>query len=180
EAARQTGDMIACYGSGVWAYCGLLILQRGFYAVGDRLTPMYVGLGALLLNVVLNVSLIWPLGGRGLAVSTALVAAIQCVVTAWLLQRRVGSLLWSEIAVTLTKTAIAVGAMAAVCWLCLTTSSEGGSLTTRGFMLGLPLAASSVTYLGAAWMLRLREPWMLLFPTDRNGRVATTPVNELL
>ena len=178
EAARQTGDMIACYGSGVWAYCGLLILQRGFYAVGDRLTPMYVGLGALLLNVVLNVSLIWPMGGRGLALSTALVAIIQGVITAWLLQRRVGSLLWSEIAVTFAKTAIAVGAMAAVCWLCLKTPSETGSLMARGITLGLPLATGSVTFLGVAWLLRLREPWLLLFSRDGNRQDATTPVDE--
>ncbi len=162
EDARQTGDMIACYGSGVWAYCGLLILQRGFYAVEDRLTPMYVGLGALLLNVVLNVSLIWPLGGRGLAISTALVAAIQCLVTAWLLQRRVGSLLWSEITVTLTKTAIAAGAMAVVCWLLLQGESGNGGLTSRGLKLALPLVVGSAAYFGVAWLVRLREPWMLL------------------
>ena len=180
EAARQTGDMIACYGSGVWAYCGLLILQRGFYAVGDRLTPMYVGLGALLLNVVLNVSLIWPLGGRGLALSTALVAAIQCLVTARLLQRRVGSLLWSEIGATFVKTAIAAGAMAAVCWLCLQTPPEPGSLVARGTTLGLPLATGSVTFLGVAWLVRLREPWLLLFPRDRNRRSAITPSDKPL
>lgn len=178
EDARQTGDMIACYGSGVWAYCGLLILQRGFYAVGDRLTPMYVGLGALLLNVACNVSLIWPMGGRGLALSTALVAVIQCLVTALLLQRRVGSLLWPEIGVTLAKTAIAVAAMAVVCWLCLRRPSETGSLFGRGITLGLPLVTSVVAYLSVAWLLRLREPWMLLFPRNDRGWDAITPVGE--
>jgi putative peptidoglycan lipid II flippase len=168
EDARQTGDMIACYGSGVWAYCGLLILQRGFYAVGDRLTPMYVGLGALLLNIVLNVSLIWPMGGRGLALSTALVAAIQCLVTAWLLQRRVGSLLWSEIGVTFTKTAIAALAMAVVCWLSLQIAWNHERLVSRGIMLALPLAVGSTTFFIVAWLLRLSEPWMVISPQRRN------------
>jgi putative peptidoglycan lipid II flippase len=141
---------------------------------------MYVGLGALLLNVALNVSLIWPLGGRGLALSTALVAAIQCLVTGWLLQRRVGSLLWSEIVVTLSKTAIAAVAMAVVCELCLRVSFSAGSLMARGIMLGLPLAAGSVTYLGAAWLLRLREPWLLLFPGDSTQRDANAHFIEPL
>ena len=167
EAARQTGDMIACYGSGVWAYCGLLILQRGFYAVGDRLTPMYVGLGALLLNVVLNVSLIWPMGGRGLALSTALVSAIQCLVTAWLLQRRVGSLLWSEIAVTFAKTAIAAGAMAIVCWLLLQVTLNQEGIVSRGIKLAIPLAIGSATFFMVAWLLRLPEPWMVISPPSR-------------
>ena len=178
EAARQTGDMIACYGSGVWAYCGLLILQRGFYATGDRLTPMYVGLGALLLNLALNVSLIWPLGGRGLAIATALVAAIQCLATAWLLQRRVGSLRWSEIGATFTKTAIAAGAMAVVCWLLLQAlaTADGYGLTSRGIKLVLPLAVGTVTFLVVAWLVRLPEPWLLLHSRyhhleNREGRV---------
>ena len=178
EAARQTGDMIACYGSGVWAYCGLLILQRGFYATGDRLTPMYVGLGALLLNLALNVSLIWPLGGRGLAIATALVAAIQCLATAWLLQRRVGSLRWSEIGATFTKTAIAAGAMAVVCWLLLQAlaTADGYGLTSRGIKLVLPLAVGTVTFLVIAWLVRLPEPWLLLHSRyhhleNREGRV---------
>lgn len=178
EAARQTGDMIACYGSGVWAYCGLLILQRGFYATGDRLTPMYVGLGALLLNLALNVSLIWPLGGRGLAIATALVAAIQCLATAWLLQRRVGSLRWSEIGATFTKTAIAAGAMAVVCWLLLQAlaTADGYGLTSRGIKLILPLAVGTVTFLVVAWLVRLPEPWLLLHSRyhhleNREGRV---------
>ena len=178
EAARQTGDMIACYGSGVWAYCGLLILQRGFYATGDRLTPMYVGLGALLLNLALNVSLIWPLGGRGLAIATALVAAIQCLATAWLLQRRVGSLRWSDIGATFTKTAIAAGAMAVVCWLLLhaLATADGYGLTSRGIKLVLPLAVGTVTFLVVAWLVRLPEPWLLLHSRyhhleNREGRV---------
>ena len=164
EDARKTGDMIACYGSGVWAYCGLLILQRGFYAVGDRLTPMYVGFGALLLNVALNLSLIWSLDGRGLAVSTAIVAAIQCLATGYLLQRRIGSLRWWEIGATCAKTTIATGAMAVVCWLLLQAVSSGSGLTIRGLKLGLPLIASTVTYFGVAWLLKLSEPWMLIMP----------------
>jgi putative peptidoglycan lipid II flippase len=168
EDARQTGDMIACYGSGVWAYCGLLILQRGFYATGDRLTPMYVGLGALLLNVVLNVSLIWPLGGRGLAFSTAVVATIQCLVTAWLLQRRIGSLRWAEIGATFTKTAIAAGAMAAVCCLLLDPSPETKSLLPRVLSLALPLSIGTAVFGGVAWILKLREPWLVLFPAKQS------------
>lgn len=163
QAARQTGDMILCYGSGVWAYCGLLILQRGFYAVGDRLTPMYVGLAAMLLNLVLNLTLIWPLGGRGLALSTALVAALQCTATCLLLQRRVGRMEWTGIGWTAGRTLIAVAVMYGVGWWLLQMSTSGTSLTARALRLGIPLVAATATYFAAAWLLRLREPWMALF-----------------
>ena len=74
EDARQTANMISAYGTAVWAYCGLLIVHRGYYAVGDRKTPLYVGLAAVVLNLVLNLTLIWFLGGQGLAIATAVAA----------------------------------------------------------------------------------------------------------
>ncbi len=162
EAARQTGMMIASYGSGVWAYCGLLILQRGFYAIGDRLTPMYVGLVAMLCNVLLDLSLIWPLGGQGLALSTALVAASQCIVTAHLLQHKVGILQWREIGVTLVKTLAATGVMAVVC-VAVRTGLEGQSVPWgRMIRLAAPLGIAAVAFLATARMLKLSEPWLLL------------------
>jgi putative peptidoglycan lipid II flippase len=180
DAARLTGDMIVFYGAGVWAYCGLLILQRAFYAVGDRLTPMHIGLGAMVLNVSLNLTLIWPLGARGLAMSTALVAALQCVATCVFLQRRVGLLDWNGIARTCGKTLVAVAAMSSVGSVCLSATAfgiAGDSLTQRGIKLAAPLAAACVTFFGAAWLLRLREPWMVLFhkvPTSTSTRNTTT------
>lgn len=166
-AAAMTGDMILCYSSGVWAYCALLILQRGFYAVGDRLTPMYVGLGAMLTNVTLNLTLIWPLGGRGLALSTALVAALQCVTICLLLQRRVGRLWWNEIGWTAIRTLIAVAVMSGVCLLLTLPPAPDDGMKLRGLKLLLPLAAGGATFLGMAWLLRLKEPWSILFAKDR-------------
>jgi putative peptidoglycan lipid II flippase len=161
-AARQTGDMIVCYGAGVWAYCGLLILQRGFYATGDRLTPMYVGLVALVLNVTLNLTLIWPMGGQGLALSTALVAALQCGATCLLLQRRVGRLDWGPIAATAGKTLLAATAMSGAC-LGMTLFTGGDGSGSRFVRLAAPLATGGLTFFVAAWLLRLKEPWMVLF-----------------
>ena len=163
SAARMTGDMILCYGSGVWAYCGLLILQRAFYAVGDRLTPMSIGLWAMLLNIILNLTLIWPMGGRGLALSTSLMAAIQCLITCVLLQRRIGRLEWRGIATTAAKTVIAVAVMSGVCQLCLAWTEPSERLLVRGLNLVVPLAGGAVAYLASAWLLRLREPWLVLF-----------------
>ncbi|MBS0201693.1 MAG: murein biosynthesis integral membrane protein MurJ [Planctomycetes bacterium] len=161
-AAVHTGDMIVCYGAGVWAYCGLLILQRAFYAIGDRLTPMYVGLCAMLVNLALNLTLIWPLGGRGLALSTALIAALQCGVTCLLLQRKIGQLLWRQIGSTGLRSLIAVAIMSGVCLCLIQSPAAGDGLKLRGLKLLVPLVAGTGSFFVAAWLLRLREPWMLL------------------
>lgn len=168
DDARQTADMIACYGSGVWAYCGLLILQRGFYAVGDRLTPMYVGLGALVMNASLNVSLIWPLGGRGLALSTAMVATVQCLATGGLLQHRIGRLEWKAISTTAMKTAIATGSMAVIVVLTSSWLPHEGKALSRVIELVIPMLLGVATFLGFTWLLRMPEPLMLLSPRRTN------------
>lgn len=167
EDARQTAGMIAGYGAGVWAYCGLLILQRGFYAVGDRMTPLRVGLAAVALNVALNLTLIWPLGGIGLAVTTTLVAVVQCLTTAWLMQERVGRLDWPHVGHTMGKTILATTLMAGVClgsaaWLRHAPFDLG-----RFARLGLPLLAGLGAYLLTAWLIGLDEPWLLV---RRGGR----------
>ena len=162
EDARQTGDMIAAYGSGVWAYCGLLILQRGFYAIGDRLTPMYIGLAAMFANLILNLTLIWPLGGRGLALATALVAAGQCAATALVLQRHVGRLHWGEIGWTTLKTILATVVMSITCQVLLNFLSSPGLLFGRVIRLGLPLTAGAIVFLLSARLLGLVEPWLVI------------------
>lgn len=167
EDARQTAAMITGYGAGVWAYCGLLILQRGFYAVGDRVTPLRVGLAAMVLDLVLNLTLIWPLAGFGLALSTTIVATTQCVVTGWLMQERIGRLDWRRIGRTAAKTLIATGLMAAACWFTTMLLPHSAVTLGRVVRLALPLLAGIGVYFLAAWMLHLDELWMLL----RRGKV---------
>lgn len=162
DAALMTGDMIVAYGSGVWAYCGLLILQRGFYAAGDRLTPMYVGIAAMVLNIVMDLSLIWPLAGRGLALSTALIAALQCLVTVVFLQRKIGTLLWYEIGKTTLKTLAATGAMVLTCLATFQWFKPYESINGRMIRLGAPFVIALATFLVTSWLIRLTEPWQLL------------------
>jgi len=174
EDTRQTAGMIASYGAGVWAYCGLLILQRGFYAVGDRMTPLRVGLAGMCLNIGLNLTLIWPFGGMGLALSTSLVAILQCVTTAWLMQARVGRLDWPEISHTLWKTLVATAVMAVTCWAITSLLPMSPVQLGRVGRLGLPLAFGVSGYFLAARLIGLDEAWVLL----RRGHppaVALTP-----
>ncbi|WP_157605483.1 murein biosynthesis integral membrane protein MurJ [Schlesneria paludicola] len=162
EAAHQTGTMIAAYSSGVWAYCGLLILQRGFYAIGDRLTPMYLGMAAMLGNLILDLTLIWPFGGKGLAFSTALIAAVQCAATVRLLQLKIGPMHWQEIGRTGVKTLFATGVMSILCLMMFAVLDGTNFGSGRFVRLGLPLLVGVVGFLIMARLIRLDEPWQIL------------------
>ena len=43
EDTLRTARMIRCYALGVWAYCALPVLVRGFYAQQDAHTPLRIG-----------------------------------------------------------------------------------------------------------------------------------------
>ena len=66
EDTAQTSAMISAYGLGAWAACGLLIIARAFYALGDRQTPLRIGLLAVAVNLVANLTLVWIFAGPGL------------------------------------------------------------------------------------------------------------------
>ena len=77
--------MVAWYATGVWAYCESAVMVRGFYALNDFGTPVRVAAWMVVLNLVLNLTLIWPLAEAGLAISTAVAARCRSSVDGHLL-----------------------------------------------------------------------------------------------
>ncbi|HID74366.1 MAG TPA: murein biosynthesis integral membrane protein MurJ, partial [Planctomycetaceae bacterium] len=114
EDAVRTGRMIGCYSASVWAYCGLPVVIRGFYALSDRITPLRIGLVAMGVNLVMNLVLIWPLAEAGLAVATATTAALQLVLLVALFSGRHVRLDWTALAGTAARTAFATVLMGGV------------------------------------------------------------------
>ncbi len=165
DAARTAG-MVAAYSAGVWAYCAIPVLFRGFYAVDERLAPLRVGLAALVLDVILNLLLIWPLGERGLAWSTAISSTLQVGLLVALLQARFGRLEWRDIGATAAKTGVATLGMAVVCYgvLWLPPGAVGGVAVQTV----LAVACGIAVFLVVARVIGLREVDDLLGRRERS------------
>lgn len=162
EDALLTARCIAAYGAGVWAYIGVSIIQRGFFALGDRQRPMSVGLLAVVINVVLNLSLIWFLAGMGLAVATAIASSVQFIATVWVYQKHNGLLDLRALGRTGVKTVLATLVMSGACLAAMRWMETGNSLSGRLANLTIPFFASIAAYLFAACVTGLREPFDLL------------------
>ena len=104
--------MIACYASGVWAYCAAPVVVRGYYALSDRATPVRVGMATVGLNLVLNLTLVWPLAEAGLAAATSVAAAVQVAWLVALFSRRHARLEWLELAGGIGRTCLLTAVMA--------------------------------------------------------------------
>ena len=155
--------MIACYGVGVWAFCGSLIVQRGYYAIGDRRTPLKIGLWVMLINLGLNLSLIWVIGARGLALSTSLCGILQFGLCLLFIQDRVGRLPWWSLASNAGRAFVGTVSMTAIAWWVLRQFSEQAvNSSGRLLQLGATVLAALVSYAVLTLILGLDEFWMLL------------------
>jgi putative peptidoglycan lipid II flippase len=72
-----TARVLAAFSCGVPAYVLIKVLTPGFYARADTKTPVRLALIAMLVNLIGNLILIWPLGHVGVGVATAISAWVN-------------------------------------------------------------------------------------------------------
>lgn len=76
-SAYDIGKMslsLQAYGSGLLAFMLIKVLAPGYYARQDTRTPVKIGIQAMVVNMVLNLALVFPLQHVGLALATSLSA----------------------------------------------------------------------------------------------------------
>jgi putative peptidoglycan lipid II flippase len=83
-----SAQALAAFSLGLPAYVLIKVLVPGFYARQDTRTPVRLALIAMLVNLVGNLILIWPLRHVGLALSTAISAWVNAALLYATLRRR--------------------------------------------------------------------------------------------
>ena len=153
--------LINYYAAGIWANCAWPVVVRGFYALNDYRTPVRIGVWAVILNLVLNLTLIWPLAEAGLALSTTIATVVQLFILMAVFSRRQAPLHWPALAATTVRAILASLAMAGVVHFALPYMPSGGSLISRGVQVGVPIALGAAAYGVAYLLLGGRELGML-------------------
>jgi putative peptidoglycan lipid II flippase len=113
------------YSAAIWAFSLQQILSRGYYALHDTTTPLIWGGINLLLNLVVELPLIWLLprmtgdnfiAETGMAWGTLVSFAIQAVAMTMMLSRRVGGVGVRTLLPNIAKMLIATAVMWLACW----------------------------------------------------------------
>jgi putative peptidoglycan lipid II flippase len=164
DDAVRASRMIASYATGVWAYSAIPVLVRGFYALDHRLAPARIGLTAVLINLALSLTLVWPLAERGLALATAISAGVQTVLLTAVFARRLVPLDWPALMTTLVRGAISCAAMTAAVLLVQTWHPQiaASSRTQLAIEVALAITVGAAVYLAMATLLRMPELRLLL------------------
>jgi putative peptidoglycan lipid II flippase len=145
---------LAWYAVGLVAHSELEIVTRAFYALHDTATPVWVGGGAMALNLALSLLLWWlfawagsryapalyepwmPLGGLALANSIATI--LETLTLFWLFWRRIGARGGRSFAASLWRTAASTALMGGViaAFLRLAPTDNPWLLGSGGTLLG--------------------------------------------
>jgi putative peptidoglycan lipid II flippase len=123
DSARVAWVLLG-YAPAVWAYSMNHVLVRAFYAQHNPTAPMKVSVAMVVLNIVLNLSLIWlPVGGgerlgaAGLAWSTATCAILQCAILLLLVRRYADRPVDRSVGLSWLRTVVITAVMAGAVWL---------------------------------------------------------------
>jgi putative peptidoglycan lipid II flippase len=107
-----TSGALAAFAIGVPAYVLIKVLTPGFYARSDTKTPVRLAMIAMLVNLVGNLILIWPLGHIGVGVATAISAWVNVALLYITLHRRGLLTLDARLRGKLWRMVVAAGLMA--------------------------------------------------------------------
>jgi putative peptidoglycan lipid II flippase len=117
EATHRTALVVIFYSLGIPAYSLLFAATRAFYALKDTVTPTRIALGTLLVNLVLNLTLVWIFREAGLALATAISAGLQLAVLLTLLHRKIGFRPLADLFAPCLKAAASTAVMGVVCYV---------------------------------------------------------------
>ena len=155
-----TAAALQLYAIGLIGYSIVRIISPTFYAVGRSRIPVMVSAGSVVVNIILNVTLVRTLGYRGLALGTSITAIINASVQLFLLRREIHGLEGRRIAGSFLKVIAASAAMGAATWgvhaLALT-MLPGAAFSLQVIRLLITIAVSMGVLAAAAGLLRIQE-----------------------
>lgn len=161
DDTRRTALALQAYAIGLAGYAAIKVLSPAFYALGLPRVSLRVSLIGIGLNFLLNGLFIfflrWDL--QGLALSTSLVALINCAQLFLALKRPLGSIANATFLSGLARMVLSSAVMAGILLLLMPLLHRGWSdhwLVAAALTAGL-IAAGAATYFITAFALRLEE-----------------------
>ncbi|MBF0426147.1 MAG: murein biosynthesis integral membrane protein MurJ [Magnetococcales bacterium] len=158
ETTAATSQALLAYSSGLIAFTGVKVVAPAFFARHDTRTPVRVAIVCLVINMVLNVILMFPLKHVGLALATTLTSYLNVSLLLFYLHRQTGFRLGGAFLVTIVKTLLASLVMGVgLAWGVGLFWHSGLSTFKQALILPAIMVGGMVLYVVAAWVLRMSE-----------------------
>ena len=147
------------YSFGLFAYAGIKILVSTYYSMGDTRTPVRTASISLVVNLILNLILMWPLKVGGLALATSIAATTNFVILYVILRRRIGDFGTRRILSSLGRISAAAGVMGVFTFFSsrIFLTGDGYSTLVISSRLALTIIASCLVYLISAYIVKVES-----------------------
>jgi putative peptidoglycan lipid II flippase len=165
-SGELVAEVLVAFAVGLFPFSVWQLLLRAFYAMQDSRTPALVNIGAIAVNVVLDLIfvVVLDLGVQGLALGFALEYTLGVPVLAALMRRRLGRLDGRRVLRTVGKTAVAGTLTAAVAWAvsrALADALGGATVAEQTVQVLGAVTAGLIAFGLAAAALRIEEVAMV-------------------
>lgn len=158
-ATYMTSQALIYYSIGLIGASLRLMLNKVYYSLQDTKTPMVNGAIAVVINLVLNLLLIKPLGHRGLALATSISSTITTIMLFISLRKKIGSIGLTKYLICFLKTLSAAFIMGLV--VVFIYYKLGALLPAKKIiqmiMLLLSVAAGAIVYFGLCIVFKVKE-----------------------
>lgn len=151
ESTQLVAYALQFYAFGLTAHAVVEIAVRAFYALHNTLTPVLVGVGAMLLNIVFSFWWVGSLGYGGLALANSVATTLEMVVLLWLLHGQMQGSEGRPLLVATGRQLFAALVMGGLLWLWLRWAGQTPWLAVvGGLVIGAGVYALVALLLGSA------------------------------
>lgn len=160
QATRMTAYAVFFYSLGLLPMALRDVISRVYFALQDTVTPMMLGIAAVVLNIILNFVLVGPFAHGGLALATSIASLFAVIILFAVLRKRLGGLggleMWDSLwRVSLASAVMGCGVVAL--WRALTRLYPSPGFFLEAGLLTVAICAGVVIYIVASHLLRLPE-----------------------
>jgi putative peptidoglycan lipid II flippase len=171
-----SAQALLCYSFSIWAYGGINVLSRAFYALNDVKTPFLTAIVAMVVNFLVGVILMYPLRHAGLALANSCAAIVNVALLTLFFHRKTSGLRWKKLLSSLFTIVLAVIPMSLVVILVERryTWTESGGYAVKIPLLGGGIIVAMAIFFLCSYLLRNRE-LRFLWESIRSGRARQRP-----
>lgn len=171
-----TASALQFYAIGLVGYSVVRIASPSFYALGQNRIPVKVSIATVVVNIVLNVTLVQLFSYKGLALGTSIAAIFNASALLFFLRRRLGGVEDRRVMYSMAKIVTAsliMGVAAYVSDTVLFSAFPGSSVMTQAMRLGVTIGLSLGVLATAAYLLGIHEFHQSLSMVMRKLGIAT-------
>ncbi|WP_010244096.1 murein biosynthesis integral membrane protein MurJ [Acetivibrio cellulolyticus] len=160
EAVITAGSILMFFSIALLSQSIVTILNRAFYADNDTKTPLYIGIGTIVLNMIFSSIFMKTtnLGVSGMALSYSLVSAINAVLLLTMLNKKMKGIYLDKLFSFLAKVIPASLVMGAALFLLnLVIPGEASSKIIQFIDLAFEITVGVVVYFAVVLLLKVEE-----------------------